>query len=56
MLVEICNSKDLYYIVTYYSLCGIFPNSCWLSTDKGTIFGFVVPMLAVIIVSVYVLL
>ena len=30
-------------------------NSCWLSVEKGTIFGFVAPMLAIILVIIEVL-
>ena len=29
----------------------ILSDSCWLSTERGTIFAFVVPMLIIIIVS-----
>ena len=35
-------------LVINFDVC-IF--SCWMSVDKGTIFGFVVPMLAIILVS-----
>lgn len=32
-------------------LCTTSSYSCWLSTDLGTIFAFVAPMLAILIVS-----
>ena len=38
--------------VSYYSGVSItICYSCWLSTEKGTIFAFVAPMIAIIIVS-----
>ena len=66
MSVETCNSKILLihvqrsqllllkalYIqdVIFYDYHFNFMCSCWLSAEKGTIFGFVAPMLVIILV------
>ena len=41
---SIMSSKIPIYIHVYI-------HSCWLSTEKGTIFAFVTPMIAIILVS-----
>ena len=41
-----------YWVVNnVVSVFSIF--SCWLSTEKGTIFAFIAPMIIIIIVSMY---
>ena len=41
-----------YWVVNgVVSVFSIF--SCWLSTEKGTIFAFIAPMIIIIIVSIY---
>ena len=43
-----------YYHLTYYPVIVIHTlYSCWIDTDKGAIWGFVAPMLAIIIVRLY---
>ena len=56
--VEICFSMTQYCINSWCMYCLIdtilsysYISSCWLSVEKGTIFGFVGPMLAIILVS-----
>ena len=39
-----------YRFETYPLIVNTYIHSCWIDTDKGAIWGFVAPMLAIIIV------
>ena len=47
--VEICSSRFL--IIKKLGNDDLIHCSCWMSVDEGTIFGFVAPMLAIVLVS-----
>ena len=48
MRKEPCYCKDIQLNIQHYSF---YLSSCWLSVQRGVIWAFVAPMLAVILVS-----